>query len=133
MFKKKNQQVRRTYGGWDDDDNSSSNNNQPNNSNVPKFLKNQNQYSSNNNTYSQKQNQNLNYNQDIRRDNQTFDLEQKLFEDILQPTGISVKPDLKFLRDFCQRAQRLDKNKIINLIMERIVKFKVYVRRRSKY
>ena len=132
MFKKKNQQVRRTYGGWDDDDNSSSNNNQPNNSNVPKFLKNQNQnpqnqYSSNNNTYSQKQNQNLNYNQDIRRDNQTFDLEQKLFEDILQPTGISIKPDLKLLRDFCQRAQRLDKNKIINLIMERIVKFKVYV------
>ena len=132
MFKKKSQQVRRTYGGWDDDDNSSSNNNQPNNPNVPKFLKNQNQnpqnqYSSNNNTYSQKQNQNLNYNQDIRRDNQTFDLEQKLFEDILQPTGISVKPDLKFLRDFCQRAQRLDKNKIINLIMERIVKFKVYV------
>ena len=132
MFKKKNQQVRRTYGGWDDDDNSSSNNNQPNNSNVPKFLKNQNQnpqnqYSSNNNTYTQKQNQNLNYNQDIRRDNQTFDLEQKLFEDILQPTGISVKPDLKLLRDFCQRAQRLDKEKIINLIMERIVKYEVYV------
>ena len=133
MFKKKNQQVRRAYGGWDDDDNSSSTNNQSNNSNVPKFLKNQNQnpqnqYSSNNNTYTQKQNQNLNYNQNIRRENnQTFDLEQKLFEDILQPTGISVKPDLKLLRDFCQRAQRLDKEKIINLIMERIVKYEVYV------
>ena len=131
MFKKKNQQVRRAYGGWDDDDNSSSTNNQSNNSNVPKFLKNQNpqnQYSSNNNSYSQNQNQNINYNQDIRRDNnQTFDLEQKLFEDILQPTGISVKPDLKLLRDFCQRAQRLDKGKIINLIMERIVNYKVYV------
>ena len=131
MFKKKSQQVRRAYGGWDDDDNSSSNNNQSNNSNVPKFLKNQNpqnQYSSNNNSYSQNQNQNINYNQDIRRDNnQTFDLEQKLFEDILQPTGISVKPDLKLLRDFCQRAQRLDKGKIINLIMERIVNYKVYV------
>ena len=68
------------------------------------------------------------YNQNIRRENnQTFDLEQKLFEDILQPTGISVKPDLKLLRDFCQRAQRLDKEKIINLIMERIVKYEVYV------
>ena len=133
MFKKKNQQVRRAYGGWDDDDNSSSTNNQSNNSNVPKFLKNQNQnpqnqYSTNNNNSYSKQNQNLNYNQNIRRENnQTFDLEQKLFEDILQPTGISIKPDLKLLRDFCQRAQRLDKNKIINLIMERIVKFKVYV------
>ena len=132
MFKKKNQQVRRAYGGWDDDDNSSSTNNQSNNSNVPKFLKNQNQnpqnqYSTNNNNSYSKQNQNLNYNQDIRRDNQTFDLEQKLFEDILQPTGISVKPDLKLLRDFCQRAQRLDKEKIINLIMERIVKYEVYV------
>ena len=133
MFKKKSQQVRRTYGGWDDDDNSSSNNNQPNNSNVPKFLKNQNQnpqnqYSTNNNNSYSKQNQNLNYNQNIRRENnQTFDLEQKLFEDILQPTGISVKPDLKLLRDFCQRAQRLDKEKIINLIMERIVKYEVYV------
>ena len=133
MFKKKNQQVRRAYGGWDDDDNSSSNNNQSNNSNVPKFLKNQNQnpqnqYSTNNNNSYSKQNQNLNYNQNIRRENnQTFDLEQKLFEDILQPTGISVKPDLKLLRDFCQRAQRLDKEKIINLIMERIVKYEVYV------
>ena len=133
MFKKKNQQVRRAYGGWDDDDNSSSTNNQSNNSNVPKFLKNQNQnpqnqYSTNNNNSYSKQNQNLNYNQNIRRENnQTFDLEQKLFEDILQPTGISVKPDLKLLRDFCQRAQRLDKEKIINLIMERIVKVKVYV------
>jgi len=133
MFKKKNQQVRRAYGGWDDDDNSSSTNNQSNNSNVPKFLKNQNQnpqnqYSTNNNNSYSKQNQNLNYNQNIRRENnQTFDLEQKLFEDILQPTGISVKPDLKLLRDFCQRAQRLDKEKIINLIMERIVKYEVYV------
>ena len=133
MFKKKNQQVRRAYGGWDDDDNSSSTNNQSNNSNVPKFLKNQNQnpqnqYSTNNNNSYSKQNQNLNYNQNIRRENnQTFDLEQKLFEDILQPTGISVKPDLKLLRDFCQRAQRLDKEKIINLIMERIVNYKVYV------
>ena len=133
MFKKKNQQVRRAYGGWDDDDNSSSTNNQSNNSNVPKFLKNQNQnpqnqYSTNNNNSYSKQNQNLNYNQNIRRENnQTFDLEQKLFEDILQPTGISIKPDLKLLRDFCQRAQRLDKGKIINLIMERIVKYEVYV------
>ena len=133
MFKKKSQQVRRAYGGWDDDDNSSSTNNQSNNSNVPKFLKNQNQnpqnqYSTNNNNSYSKQNQNLNYNQNIRRENnQTFDLEQKLFEDILQPTGISVKPDLKLLRDFCQRAQRLDKEKIINLIMERIVKYEVYV------
>ena len=50
-----------------------------------------------------------------------------MFEDILQPTGISVKPDLKLLRDFCQRAQRLDKPKIINLIMERILRYEVYV------
>ena len=125
MFKKKSQQVRRAYGGWGDDDNSPQNNNQiNNNSNIPKFLKNSNQNSQNYSSNYRQENKN---NNEYRRDNQTFDLEQKLFEDILQPTGISIKPDLKLLRDFCQRAQRLDKVKIINLIMERIVRYEVYI------
>ena len=55
-----------------------------------------------------------------------FSLEEKLLEGIFQPTGISVKPSDTLLNDFCKRAKNLNREKIFNILMEKVEPFKEY-------
>ena len=150
MFKKQKQQQfsRKGNNRWadDDDDNgaSSNKNNFSNNTNfshqsnnVPSFIK----KSTHSNTSS---NTSYNYNQSNRNDayqsNQSnnirkdtrFALEKKLIDDILQPTGIKIKPDEKLMVDFCRRAKNLDRTLIYSYLMEKISQYKTFVGNNEK-
>ena len=142
MFKKQKQQqqFRKGNNRWaDDDDNnnsSSGHNNYNNNSNfsnqsknVPSFIKKSNPSSSSNyNNYNQQNNYQSSNNTsgNIRKDTR-FALEKKLIDDILQPTGIKIKPDEKLMIDFCRRAKNLDRTLIYTYLMEKISPYKTYV------
>lgn len=47
-------------------------------------------------------------------------------EDIFQPTGISIKPSENLLKDFSKRAKKLNREKIFNIIMEKVNPYKEY-------
>ena len=140
MFKKQKQQqqFRKGNNRWADDDdynNSSSGQNNFNNNsnnqpkNVPSFIKKSNPSS---NTSYNNYNQQNNYQPstkasgNIRKDTR-FALEKKLIDDILQPTGIKIKPDEKLMIDFCRRAKNLDRTLIYTYLMEKISPYKTYV------
>ena len=144
MFKKqKQQQTRKGNSRWADDDDD---NNQPSNknnfsnthnishqsNNAPSFIKKQN---SGNTNYSYNQQRNNNYQSSnsgsISKDTR-FALEKKLIDDILQPTGIKVKPDEKLMVDFCRRAKNLDRTLIYTYLMEKITPYKAYVGNNEK-
>ena len=143
MFKKQKQQqqIRKGNNRWaDDDDNNYSSSNQKNFSNfsnqsknVPSFIKQSNSSNTNYNNYNKKKN---NYQPssnigNIKKDTR-FALEKKLIDDILQPTGIKIKPDEKLMIDFCRRAKNLDRNLIYSYIMEKISPYKTYVGNNEK-
>ena len=44
----------------------------------------------------------------------------KLIEDLLVPTGISMKPSDSQLKEFCKKIKTLDKNFICNKLLEKI-------------
>ena len=129
MFKKQKQQQQARKGNnrWADDDDDitntpstnniySSNTNFSQKNNVPSFIKKTNFSSPNNNTTNTK----------IPKDTR-FALEKKLIDDILQPTGIKVKPDEKLMIDFCRRAKNLDRTLIYSYLMEKISPYKTYI------
>ena len=128
MFKrqKQQQQARKGNNRWADDDDDTPNTSNTNNTN--------NTFSSNTN-FSQKNNvptfikktnfqnpETINTKKDTR-----FALEKKLIDDILQPTGIKVKPDEKLMIDFCRRAKNLDRTLIYSYLMEKISPYKTYI------
>ena len=133
MFKKqkKNEQARKGNNRWADDDDDVPNPNSTNNSNnnhpVPSFIKKPN-YSNSNTTFNQQRNNN-NYQPNSNRPQKDtrFALEKKLIDDILQPTGIKVKPDEKLMVDFCRRAKNLDRTLIYSYLMEKISPYKSYI------
>ena len=132
MFKKQKQQQQTRKGNnrWADDDediSNETNNNQIRNNNVPSFIKKQN-YSNNNLDFNKPQNNN-NYqsNSNKPKKDTRFALEKKLIDDILQPTGIKVKPDEKLMVDFCRRAKNLDRTLIYSYLMEIISPYKSYI------
>ena len=142
MFKKqKQQQTRKGNNRWADDDNDTNNQQPPKNfgnnlnfskrnNNTPSFIKSSNysnsSSSSNYNYNQQRNNYQSSNNTSIPRDTR-FALEKKLIDDILQPTGIKIKPDEKLMVDFCRRAKNLDRTLIYNYLMEKISPFKTYV------
>lgn len=93
-------------GRWEDDDN---NNNQQ--TTMKTFTNKSNQFSF------KKTSQNQN----------EFALEDKLLDDILQPTGIAIKPAENLLKDFTKRAWNLNKEKIFLYLMKRITPYKEYL------
>ena len=134
MFKKQSQrqQARKGNNRWadDEDDTQNSNNNSNKNHPVPSFIK-KTSYSNSNTTFNQPQNNTNNYqpsSSSIRPPKDTrFALEKKLIDDILQPTGIKVKPDEKLMVDFCRRAKNLDRTLIYSYLMEKISPYKTFV------
>ena len=149
MFKKQKQQqqFRKGNNRWaDDDDNtpSSNQNNFSNNSNfsnqpknVPSFIKKSNpssnsNYNNNYNNYNQQRNNYQSSNTGNIPKDTRFALEKKLIDDILQPTGIKIKPDEKLMVDFCRRAKNLDRTLIYTYIMEKISPYKTYVGNNEK-
>ncbi|MCQ2816482.1 MAG: hypothetical protein MJ252_04360 [archaeon] len=54
-------------------------------------------------------------------------LETRLFEEIIQPTGIAVKPSVTLLNDYCRRAKNLNRDTMFNNIMEKLNAYKNYV------
>ena len=133
MFKrqKQPQQIRKGNNRWADDDDDISNSNNINNSNknhtVPSFIK-KSSHSNSNTTFNQPHNNN-NYQPTSNRPQKDtrFALEKKLIDDILQPTGIKVKPDEKLMVDFCRRAKNLDRTLIYSYLMEKISPYKSYI------
>ena len=145
MFKKQKQQQysRKGNNRWadDDDDNgaSSNKNNFSNNTNfssqsnnVPSFIKKSTPSNTSSNTsynYNQSNRSNnyqSNQSNNIRKDTR-FALEKKLIDDILQPTGIKIKPDEKLMVDFCRRAKNLDRTLIYSYLMEKISPYKTFI------
>ena len=151
MFKKQKQQQQARKGNnrWADDDDS---NNAPTNknnygngsnyshqsNNTPSFIKKSN-YSNNNysnnsyNNYNQSRSNNYqpSSTRTIPKDTR-FALEKKLIDDILQPTGIKIKPDEKLMIDFCRRAKNLDRTLIYSYLMEKISPYKTYIGNNEK-
>ena len=134
MFKKQSQrqQARKGNNRWadDEDDAQNSNNNSNKNHPVPSFIK-KTSYTNSNTTFNQPQNNTNNYqpNSSSNRPQKDtrFALEKKLIDDILQPTGIKVKPDEKLMVDFCRRAKNLDRTLIYSYLMEKISPYKTFV------
>ena len=137
MFKKqKQQQARKGNNRWADDEEDTSNipnNNLTKNTNVPSFIKKSN-YSNSNSNFNQPSYNNNNYQpSSVRPQKDTrFALEKKLIDDILQPTGIKVKPDEKLMIDFCRRAKNLDRTLIYTYLMEKISPYKTYIGNNDK-
>ena len=145
MFKKqKQQQTRKGNSRWADDDDDTNQNPNKNNfsntnnisnqsNNVPSFIKKSN--SSNTNYSYNQQRSNNNYQSsnsgNIPKDTR-FALEKKLIDDILQPTGIKVKPDERLMVDFCRRSKNLDRTLIYTYLMEKISPYKTYVGNNEK-
>ena len=145
MFKKqKQQQTRKGNSRWADDDDDTNQNPNKNNfsntnnisnqsNNVPSFIKKSN--SSNTNYSYNQQRSNNNYQSsnsgNIPKDTR-FALEKKLIDDILQPTGIKVKPDERLMVDFCRRSKNLDRTLIYTYLMEKISPYKTYVGHNEK-
>ena len=145
MFKKqKQQQTRKGNSRWADDDDDTNQNPNKNNfsntnnisnqsNNVPSFIKKSN--SSNTNYSYNQQRSNNNYQSsnsgNIPKDTR-FALEKKLIDDILQPTGIKVKPDERLMVDFCRRSKNLDRTLIYTYLMEKISPYKNYVGNNEK-
>ena len=133
MFKreKKQKEARKGNNRWADDEDDIPNPNSTNNSNknhtVPSFIKKPN-YSNSNATFNQPNNNN-NYQPSSNRPQKDtrFALEKKLIDDILQPTGIKVKPDEKLMVDFCRRAKNLDRTLIYSYLMEKLSPYKSYI------
>lgn len=94
-------------GRWGDDDN--------NNNNQQTTTK----------TFSNKGNQ-FSFKKTSQNQNE-FALEDKLLDDILQPTGIAIKPAEHLLKDFTKRAWNLNKEKIFLYLMKRITPYKEYL------
>ena len=134
MFKreKKQKEARKGNNRWADDEDDIPNPNSTNNSNknhtVPSFIKKPN-YSNSNTTFNQPNNNNNNYQPSSNRPQKDtrFALEKKLIDDILQPTGIKVKPDEKLMVDFCRRAKNLDRTLIYSYLMEKLSPYKSYI------
>ena len=135
MFIKQKQQKQYRKGNnrWADDAEDNNNNNQISNknnfnnynnyshqNNTPSFIK---KTSNTNSNYDYNQQRNNNYQQsntsNIKKDTR-FALEKKLIDDILQPTGIKIKPDEKLMVVFCRRAKNLHRTLIYTYIMEKI-------------
>lgn len=53
--------------------------------------------------------------------------EQKLLDDILQPTGISIRPSEHLLNEFYKRAKNLDRDKIFNGIVDKLMNYQSYI------
>ena len=71
--------------------------------------------------------------QPVKQPNQSsFTLEEKLLDDILQPTGIQLKPAEHLLRDFTKRAKNFDKERIFYYLINRITPYKEYVNNSDK-
>ena len=137
MFKKEKyntQASRKTNNRWadDDDDNSkppqriTGNNFSSQTNKTPSFIKKHNQ--SSNTTYNSNNQSSQN---NIQKDTR-FALEIKLIDDILQPTGIKVKPDEKSMVDFCRRAKNFDRQLIFNYITQKIAQLNSFVGNNEK-
>ena len=139
MFKKqKQQQIRKGNNRWADDDeeekpnsNNFTNNLNKNNQNVPSFIKRP-TYSNSNSNNHPTNNTSFQPSSSNPQKNTRFALEKKLIDDILQPTGIKVKPDEKLMVDFCRRAKNLDRTLIYSYIMEKVSPYKSYIGNNEK-
>lgn len=49
--------------------------------------------------------------------------EQKLIDDLIQPTGISLRPNETQLKEFAKRAKNLDREIIFRTLFEKISKY----------
>ena len=134
MFKKhKHEQTRKGNNRWADDEEDTSSNikNIPNksNNNIPSFIKTSNYPNSNSTNNKPINNNSNNYQPSSNKPKKDtrFALEKKLIDDILQPTGIKVKPDEKLMVDFCRRAKNLDRTLIYSYLMEKISPYKSYI------
>ena len=133
MFKrqKQQQQIRKGNNRWADDDEDTSNNtnNIPSKTNIntPSFIKTSN-YSNSSSTFNKPlSNNNYQPSSSHPKKDTRFALEKKLIDDILQPTGIKIKPDEKLMVDFCRRAKNLDRTLIYSYLMEKISPYKSYL------
>ena len=133
MFKrqKQQQQIRKGNNRWADDDEDTSNNtnNIPSKTNIntPSFIKTSN-YSNSSSTFNKPlHNNNYQPSSSHPKKDTRFALEKKLIDDILQPTGIKIKPDEKLMVDFCRRAKNLDRTLIYSYLMEKISPYKSYL------
>ena len=140
MFKKQKQQQQARKGNnrWADDDeedkpnsNNFTNNLNKNNQNVPSFIKRP-TYSNSNSSHQPTNNNSFQPSSSNTQKNTRFALEKKLIDDILQPTGIKVKPDEKLMVDFCRRAKNLDRTLIYSYIMEKVSPYKSYIGNNEK-
>ena len=135
MFKrqKQQQQIRKGNNRWADDDEDTSNNtnNIPSKTNIntPSFIKTSNYPNSNSTNNKPINNNSNNYQPSSNKPKKDtrFALEKKLIDDILQPTGIKIKPDEKLMIDFCRRAKNLDRTLIYSYLMEKISPYRSYI------
>lgn len=49
-----------------------------------------------------------------------------MIEDLIQPSGISVKPNENQLKEFIKRCKSLDKEIIFNFLMDKLNNYKNY-------
>ncbi len=52
--------------------------------------------------------------------------ENKLLDDLIQPSGISIKPNDNLLKDFIKRCKSLDKDIIFNYLIDKLNNYTIY-------
>ena len=56
----------------------------------------------------------------------SISLESRLLDEIIQPTGIAVKPSETLLNEYCRRAKNLNRDTMYHNIMDKITPFRQY-------